>query len=136
MCREPMGSSASSPKSFPWYEWSSGREQSLCTRGVANRLSLDLVQKLSLESLTWELLPFRLPMPWRSIPCFKVRETEVCLVVMNTLCSFNANEVCSLKTLTDYIDSWRGASYYCRGTLYCSSYEGRAHSYEIGSLSN
>jgi hypothetical protein len=34
------------------------------------------------------------------------------------------------------IKSWFGASYYRRGTLYCSSHIGGVCSHEIGSLSN
>jgi hypothetical protein len=99
---------------------------------------LDFVQKLSLESLTWELMQFRLPFAGYAIPCFKLRDTEVYLVVGLTLCSFTALEVRPLKTLTEDEDfqSWFGASYYHRGTLYCSSFEGAVRSYEIGSLSN
>jgi hypothetical protein len=97
---------------------------------------LDLVQKLSLESLTWELMQYRLPSIGCGIPCFKLRETEVYLVVKKTLCFFTAFKVCPLKTLTDYIKSEFGTSYYHRGTLYCSSGEGAVLSYEIGSLSN
>jgi hypothetical protein len=93
------------------------------------------VQKLSLESLTWELMQFRLPFADCGIPCFKLRDTEVYLVVNGTLCSFTALEVRPLKTLSAKIQSWFGASYYSRGTLYCSSDEG-VHSYEIGSESN
>jgi hypothetical protein len=54
---------------------------------------LNLVQKLSLESLTWELMQYRLPFADRRIPCFKLRDTEVYLVVKDTLCSFTAFEV-------------------------------------------
>jgi hypothetical protein len=97
---------------------------------------LDLVQKLSLESLTWELLQLRLPRACIGIPCFKLSDTEAYLVVSNTLCSFTGLEVSPLKTLTEGISSWYGASYYQRGTLYCSSSEGAVLSYEIGSLSN
>jgi hypothetical protein len=98
--------------------------------------SLDSVQKLSLESLTWELMQFRLPFVGQSIPYFNLRDTEVYLVVKQTLCSFTSFEVRPLKSLTEDIQSWYGASYYRRGTLYCSSYEGAVLSYEIGSLSN
>jgi hypothetical protein len=98
--------------------------------------TLDLVQKLSLESLTWELMLFRLPFAGYGIPCFKLRDTEVYLVVNKTLCSFTALKVPPLKTLTQDIVSWFGASYYHRGTLYCSNYEGEVRSLEIGSLSN
>jgi hypothetical protein len=107
-------------------------ESSLYALGGWDRVkSLDLVQKLSLESLTWELMQFRLPFAGNCIPCFKLKDTEVFLVVRKTLCSFTGLEVRPLKTLTSRIRSFSGASYFSRGTLYCSS-----GSYEIGSLSN
>jgi hypothetical protein len=93
------------------------------------------VQKLSLESLTWELMQFRLPYEGIAIPCFKLSDTEVYLVINQTLCSLTAFEVLPLKTLTEDIQSWYGASYYHRGTLYCSNYSGGVISLEIGSLS-
>jgi hypothetical protein len=98
--------------------------------------NLDLVQKLSLESLTWELMQLRLPHADNGIPCFKVRDTEVFLVVNKTLCSFTALQVRPLKTLTRDIYCWYGASYYHSGTLYYSSGSGAVRSCEIGSLSN
>jgi hypothetical protein len=100
--------------------------------GWTDRSCLDLVQKLSLESLTWELMQFRLPFAGYCIPCFKLSEAEVYLVVNMTLCSFSAFEVRPLKTLTLLIESWYGASYYCRSTLYCSSCEGGVRSVETG----
>jgi hypothetical protein len=107
-------------------------ENSLYALGGHDESALDLVQKLSLESLTWELMQFRLPFTACGIPCFKLRDTEVFLVVNKTLCSFTALEVRPLKTLTEDIRSWYGASYYCRGTLYCSSDKGGVRSLEIG----
>jgi hypothetical protein len=91
---------------------------------------------MSLESLTWELMQFRLPFAGCGIPCFKLRDTEAYLVVNRTLCSLTAIEVRPLKTLTEGIQSFFGASYYSRGTLYCSNFEGGVYSLEIGSLSN
>jgi hypothetical protein len=112
-------------------------ESSLYALGGFNGFSyLDLVQKLSLESLTWELMPFRLPFAGCDIPCFKLRDTEVHLVVNKTLCSFTAFEVRPLRTLTEDILSLYGVSYYSRGTLYCSNGGGSVGSHEIGSLSN
>jgi hypothetical protein len=119
--------------------WTSGVvvESSLyALGGKDSEAYLDLVQKLSLESLTWELMQLRLPYEGWAIPCFKLRDTEVYLVVNKTLCSFTGLEVRPLKTLTGNIRSFFGASYYHRGTLYCSNYEGAVHSLEIGSLSN
>jgi hypothetical protein len=98
--------------------------------------ALDLVQKLSLERLTWELMQLRLPYADFAMPCFILRDAEVYLVANNTLCSFIALEVRSLKTLTGDIRSWFGASYYRRGTLYCSDDRGAVRCLEIGSLSN
>jgi hypothetical protein len=111
-------------------------ESSLYALGGYDGSPLDLVQKLSLESLTWELMQFRLPFADSYIPCFKLRDTEVYLVVNKTLCSFTGLEVRPLKTLTNVGYSLYGASYYRRGTLYCSSDEGAVSSLEIGSLSN
>jgi hypothetical protein len=56
-------------------------------------LDLNLVQRLSLWSLTWKLMEYRLPFDGGCIPCFKLRDTEVYLVVGRTLCSFTALEV-------------------------------------------
>jgi hypothetical protein len=49
--------------------------------GWCDGSALDLVQKLRLESLTWELKQFRLPFAGWCISCFKLRDTEVGLVV-------------------------------------------------------
>jgi hypothetical protein len=106
-------------------------ESILYALGGIDGLCLDLVQKLSLESLTWEIMQFRLPFTGFAIPCFKLRDTEVYLVVNQTLCSFTAFEVRPLKTLTEDIQSCFGVSYYCRGTLYCSCQEGGVFSYKI-----
>jgi hypothetical protein len=76
--------------------------------GKSNDSPLDLVQKLSLESLTWDLMQLRLPHADFLIPCFKLRDTEVYLVVNKTLCSFTDFEVRSLKTTTEVIRSWYG----------------------------
>jgi hypothetical protein len=104
--------------------------------GYADGSYLDLVQRLSLENFTWELMQMRLPYGDFNIPCFKLRNTEVYLVVKQTLCLFTGLEVRPLKTLSKVISNFGGASYYRRGTLYCSYYEGAVHRHDVGSLSN
>jgi hypothetical protein len=111
-------------------------ESSLYALGGYDGTLLDLVQKLSLESLTWELMQLRLPHADGGFPCFKLKDTEVYLVVNKTLCSFTSLQIRPLKTLTEDIECWSGASYYRRGTLYCSTNGGAVRSHEIGSLSN
>jgi hypothetical protein len=111
-------------------------ESSLYALGGYDGSCLDLVQKLCLESLTWELMQFRLPFAGDGIPCFKLRDTEAYLVVNQTLCSFTGFEVRALKTLTKGSLNAFGVSYYIRGTLYYSNCQGGVLSSEIGSLSS
>jgi hypothetical protein len=111
-------------------------ERSLYVLGGIGRSYLDLVQKLSLESFTWELMQLRLPYAGFAIPYFKLKDTEVYLVVKKTICLFTGLEVRPLKTLTNFICGLSGVSYYRMGTLYCSNQCGAVRSYEIGSLSN
>jgi hypothetical protein len=110
-------------------------ERNLYALGGENVLFLDLVQKLCLESLTWELMQFRLPFRGKCIPCFKLRDTKVYLVIKKTLYCFTVFKIRRVKTLTENIERY-GVSYYHRGTLYCSYDWGGARSLEIGSLSN
>jgi hypothetical protein len=77
--------------------------------------NLDTVQKLSLDSLTWQLMQLKLPQAVNLFPCFKT-ETQVCLVIKKTLYSFTPLEVKQIKTLPGDIRCW--SSYYSRGTLY------------------
>jgi hypothetical protein len=87
-------------------------ERSLYALGGFNgEKDLGLVQKLSLESLTWEIMQFRLPYAGSGIPCFKVRDTEVYFVLYKTLYSFTSLQVHPLQTLTEDIQSCYGASY-------------------------
>jgi lambda repressor-like predicted transcriptional regulator len=65
---------------------------------VSGARALDTVQKLSLDSLTWQLMQLKLPQASLCFPCFK-KDTEVCLVIKNTLYSFTPLEVKPIKTL-------------------------------------
>jgi hypothetical protein len=76
---------------------------------------LDTAQKLSLGSLTWELMQLKLPQAEISFSCFK-KDTEVYLVIEKTLYSFTPLEIKPIKTLPEYIGC--SSSYYSRGTLY------------------
>jgi hypothetical protein len=76
----------------------------------------DTVQKLRLDSLTWQLMPLKLPQAVCGIPCFKT-DTEKCLMIKKTLYSFTRFEVKPIKTLPERIKECH-SSYYSRGTLY------------------
>jgi hypothetical protein len=79
---------------------------------------LDTVQKLSLDSLTWELMQLKLPQAALLFPCFKT-ETQVCLVIKDTLYSFTPLQVKPIKAVPEGIQC--NSSYYSRGTLYYES---------------
>jgi hypothetical protein len=108
-------------------------ERSLYALGGCDTSMLDLVQRLSLESLTWELMQLRLPYAGLAIPCFKLSDTEVYLVINKTLCSFTGLQVRPIKTLSEHIQSWSGACCYYRGTLYCLDYHGALCCHELWS---
>jgi hypothetical protein len=73
------------------------------------------VQKLSLDSLTWEFMQLNLPQAARNLAIFKT-DTEVYLVIKRTLYSFTPLKVKPIKTLPQKI--FCNSSYYSRGTLY------------------
>jgi hypothetical protein len=69
---------------------------------------LDTVQKLSLDSLTWELMQLKLPQAACDFACFKT-DTQVYLVIKKTLYSFTPLEVKPIKTVPLSIECY--ASY-------------------------
>jgi hypothetical protein len=89
--------------------------------GNADEGALDTVQKLSLNSLNWELMQLKLPQAACNFACFKT-DTEVYLVIKETLYSFTPLQVKPIKTLPQSIKCT--TSYYSRGTLYYDSGEG------------
>jgi hypothetical protein len=90
-------------------------ENSLYALGGFAERALDTVQKLSLDSLTWELMQLKLPRAAIRIPCFKIG-TQVYLVIGKTLYSFTPLQVKPIKTLAVAMNCL--ASYYSKGTLY------------------
>jgi hypothetical protein len=92
-------------------------ENSLYALGGHNGRNLGTVQKLCLDSLTWQLMPLKLPQAAYWSPCFKT-DTQVYLVIGETLYSFNSLQIKPIKTLPQIMKSVM--SYYSRGTLYCS----------------
>jgi hypothetical protein len=88
------------------------------------------VQKLSLDSLTWELMQLKLPQVVSCIPFFKAA-TQVYLVLNKTLYSFTPLQVKAVRTLSEGISSIM--SCYSRGTLYYV-WSGEIRSLDIGDL--
>jgi hypothetical protein len=78
----------------------------------------DTVQMLCLETCIWEIMNIKLPLPCFLVPCFKI-DTQVYLVIKDTLYSFTPFEVKPLKSLPESIVCC--SSYYNRGTLYYES---------------
>jgi hypothetical protein len=98
-------------------------------------MELDTVQKLSLDSLTWELMDLKLPFEACSFPCFKI-ETQVFLVINWALYSFTPFEFKKVKTL-DIDDIYSSiTSCYSRGILYYTTPMHGIHSIMLGELTN
>jgi hypothetical protein len=100
-------------------------DNSLYTLGGHDESKLDTVQKLSLNSLTWELMQLKLPQAACYLPCFKT-DTEVYLVIDKTLYSFTPLQVTRIKSVQKSFCC--NSSYYSRGSLYYSFND------DIGSL--
>jgi hypothetical protein len=103
-----------------------------CLYAVGGEVSqgvLNLIQRLSLSELTWELLQLKLPYACSDIPCFK-EESKVFLLMYNTL--YELDSLQAVKTFPVDISSKCGTSICRRGILYCSSGEGAATALEIG----
>jgi hypothetical protein len=89
---------------------------------------LDLIQRLSLLNLTWEVMQVRLPTVGAGIPCFTLDESQVYFVLRRTLYLMLPLEqrVHEVQQLAHSLTNWYGPSYYSKGALYCSSYTGPA----------
>jgi hypothetical protein len=107
-------------------------ENSLYALGGSIGRRLDTVQRLCLNSLTWELMQLKLPRIAHEFPCFKT-DTEVYLVIKRTLYSFTPLQVNPIKSLPRKFVC--DTSYYSRGTLYYD--DGRAiGSFALGELTS
>jgi hypothetical protein len=102
-------------------------DNSLYAFGGLHSERSDTVQKLSLDSLTWELMQTELPQPARCFPCFK-SDAQVYMVMNATLYSFTPLQVKPIKTFPGRIEctSYYPAlgCYYSRGTLFFENDEG------------
>lgn len=111
-------------------------EETLYALGGSGDAPADMIQKLSLESLSWELMRLRLPRDDIKFPCFKLSDSQVYFVLKDlTLYSFMPQtlQIKPVKTVTKFLKSCGGPSHYSRGFLYCSSENGTSR-LEIGSL--
>jgi hypothetical protein len=105
-------------------------DNSLYAVGGNDGKDLDTVQKLSLDSLTWELMQLKLPLAVSCFACFKA-DTQVYLVIKKTLYSFTPLQVDPIKTFPEGFNCI--TSYYSRGTLY-HSWNGGIRSLAVGEL--
>jgi hypothetical protein len=88
MCREPMGRAACS---LLCYECSRTGQQSLCSWGSAYKGDLDTVQRLNLDSLTWQPMQLKLPQADYWFPCFQI-DPQMYLVIEKALYSFTPSK--------------------------------------------
>jgi hypothetical protein len=96
-------------------------DNSLYALGGFSDDDLDIVQRLSLDSLTWELMQLKLPQECSFFPCFKT-DTQAYLVIENTLYSFTPLQITPIKTLSQSAPDCYSCNY-ARDTLYITWYE-------------
>jgi hypothetical protein len=92
----------------------------------------DLIQKLSLLRLRWELCKVKLPCADYCIPCFKLRDSQVYFVMKKRLYALTSASILEVKALPGIVYGLWGPSHYSKGTLYCSNYHGAASRLELG----
>lgn len=99
---------------------------------------LNIIQKLCLQGMTWEVLQLKLPQTVCAIPCFKTNQDsrQVYFVLESRLYSFQplAESLHEVKRLPRSIRSWLGPCYYSGGTLYCPGFNSPVQALEVGSL--
>lgn len=87
---------------------------------IGNDYLSDRIQRLSLETLKWDVLAINLPNGSMSVPCFKLKESEAYFVVGKALYKLTPLKILKVKDLKETLASDFGPSYYHNGTLYCS----------------
>jgi hypothetical protein len=94
--------------------------------------TLDCIQRLSLRNLTWRLLDLRITLQ-EGIACF-LFSSKVYFLAKQKLYSFDPQTSTVEETghHVPKVKSWLGPSCYRGGVLYCSSYQGKAKTLEIG----
>jgi hypothetical protein len=100
--------------------------------GNDDQICVCTVQMLSLDSLTWELLQFKLPQICDDVLCLKT-DSQVYLLINKTLYSFTPAQVTPIRTLLKGI-SYCDSSYYSRGTLYNASGRFGIETLDVGEL--
>mmetsp|Transcript_29996 Transcript_29996/g.53212 ORF Transcript_29996/g.53212 Transcript_29996/m.53212 type:complete len:337 (-) Transcript_29996:2014-3024(-) len=96
--------------------------RSLYSIGGSSKLldGLNLIQKLDFESLSWNILPIKLPYAEFNLACFKLEESHVFIVLKKSLYVFHpsTNTLQHIRKLSANIQSWKGESYFSKGSLY------------------
>jgi hypothetical protein len=97
----------------------------------------DFIYTLCCESLIWTTLAVQLPSKTVSIACFRVTKesSEVYFVQGSKLYKLDQQaQITAVRTLSADIMSFCGPSYYSRGSIFSTNYDGQPFRVEIGSL--
>lgn len=104
--------------------------------GSNNERDYELIQRLCLKTLRWDVMQMKLPSYDDCIVCFKVDESQIYFICNSKIHSFNpaTSIIKYIKTLPYNIFCFYGQCYYSTDTLYCSSYVGEPVKLVIGGL--
>mmetsp|Transcript_6634 Transcript_6634/g.11712 ORF Transcript_6634/g.11712 Transcript_6634/m.11712 type:complete len:275 (-) Transcript_6634:57-881(-) len=98
---------------------------------------LTSIQRLSIRSLAWDIMPLKLPDDYGFFAAFRLDgETQIYFGHKSVLYRYDllAGSTEAVKDIFCNILTHYGQSYFREGTLYCSTDHGPAKKYDIGSL--
>mmetsp|Transcript_34619 Transcript_34619/g.60874 ORF Transcript_34619/g.60874 Transcript_34619/m.60874 type:complete len:276 (+) Transcript_34619:7-834(+) len=98
--------------------------------------SLDIIQRLNLDSLVWSILEVRLPIAGSSILCFRDGSKVIYFILDSKLFSFNTPslEIEYLKPMPLDLRAESVACYYSKGFVYASFKESNTTRFKLGDL--
>lgn len=96
--------------------------------GNFNCIDLNVIQRLSIETLSWELLSVKLPSPTSYIVSFTQDDHQAIIAIQSDVYVFDSlsNEIHQVASLRKPVNSYAGPSYYHSGRIFIAGFTGPA----------
>lgn len=107
--------------------------------GGINSYEMNKIQRFTVSSLSWDVLPTRLPVNSSELPCFKISPTSTSIYFIQIGSLFklrtSLGSIEKVKDLSQNLTSSCGPCYFYKDTVYCSVYGATASQLFLGDLS-